>query len=161
MTTPFVHLNVHTEYSLVDGIARIEDLAEAVRQAGMPAVAMTDVSNVYAAIKFYRACLKAGIKPLFGVHLEVGEKDSGMPGGQIGLLCRNTESFQALSHLLTDIYTQPRSGHSLSVERERLQGIGKGLIGLSGGMDGDIGRALKAGHSREATVLLRRYQNIF
>ena len=69
MTTPFVHLNVHTEYSLVDGIARIEELAEAARQAGMPAVAMTDVSNVYAAIKFYRACLTAGIKPLFVVQL--------------------------------------------------------------------------------------------
>lgn len=161
MTTSFVHLNVHTEYSLLDGITRIEELAEAVGQAGMPAVAMTDVSNVYAAIKFYRACLKAEIKPLFGVHLEVGEKDSGMPAGQIGLLCRNNESFQALSHLLTDIYTQPRSGHSLSVERERLEGIGKGLIGLSGGVDGDVGRALVAGHAREATELLRRYQNIF
>ena len=161
MTTPFVHLNVHTEYSLVDGIARIEELAEAAGQAGMPAVAMTDVSNVYAAIKFYRACLAAGIKPLFGVHLEVGEKGSGMPAGQIGLLCRNNQSFQALSHLLTDIYTQPRSGHSLSVEREHLEGIGKDLIGLSGGMDGDIGRALIAGHAREAAELLRRYQKTF
>lgn len=64
MTTSFVHLNLHTEYSLVDGIVRIDELAEAAASAHMPAVAMTDVSNVYAAIKFYRSCVDAGIKPL-------------------------------------------------------------------------------------------------
>ena len=77
MTTSFVHLNLHTEYSLVDGIVRIKELAETGESAGMPAVAMTDVSNVYAAIKFYRACVNAGIKPLFGVHLDVAARGAG------------------------------------------------------------------------------------
>ena len=119
MTTSFVHLNLHTEYSLVDGIVRIDELAEAAASAHMPAVAMTDVSNVYAAIKFYRACVNAGIKPLFGVHLDVAARGAGEPVGRIGLLCRNNQGFKALSHLLTDIYTEPRSGHTLLVDRVR------------------------------------------
>ncbi len=161
MTTSFVHLNLHTEYSLVDGIVRIKELAEAVESAGMPAVAMTDVSNVYAAIKFYRACVNAGIKPLFGVHLDVAARGTGESVGRIGLLCRNNQGFKALSHLLTDIYTEPRSGHTLLVDRERLHPIAKDLIGLSGGIDGDIGRALIAGHPDQASELFRQYSAMF
>ncbi|HCL95049.1 MAG TPA: hypothetical protein DIC24_10555, partial [Gammaproteobacteria bacterium] len=89
VTTSFVHLNLHTEYSLVDGIVRLEELAEAAASAHMPAVAMTDVFNVYAAIKFYRSCVDAGIKPLFGVHLDVSDRGTGESAGRIGLLCRN------------------------------------------------------------------------
>ena len=161
MTTAFVHLNLHTEYSLVDGIVRIEALAETAALAGMPAVAMTDVSNVYAAIKFYRACVDAGIKPLFGVQLDVSDRGTGESAGRIGLLCRNNRGFKALSHLLTDIYTKPRSGHTLLVERERLRGIAKDLIGLSGGMDGDIGRSLIAGQADKASALFRQYSSMF
>ena len=85
---PFVHLNVHTEYSLVDGICRVRDLARAVREAGMPVVAMTDVSNLYATVKFYRACVEAGVKPLFGVQLDVTDGKQAKSAGQITLLCR-------------------------------------------------------------------------
>ena len=161
MTTSFVHLNLHTEYSLVDGIVRIDELAEAAASAHMPAVAMTDVSNVYAAIKFYRSCVDAGIKPLFGVHLDVSDRGGGESAGRIGLLCRNNRGFKALSHLLTDIYTEPRSGHTLLVERKRLEPIAKDLIGLSGGMDGDIGRALIAGHPDRALEFFRQYATMF
>ena len=161
MTTSFVHLNLHTEYSLVDGIVRLEELAEAAASAHMPAVAMTDVFNVYAAIKFYRSCVDAGIKPLFGVHLDVSDRGTGESAGRIGLLCRNNRGFKALSHLLTDVYTKPRSGHTLLVERERLEAIAKDLIALSGGMDGDIGRALIAGHPDKASELFRQYATMF
>ena len=161
MTTSFVHLNLHTEYSLVDGIVRIDELAEAAASAHMPAVAMTDVSNVYAAIKFYRSCVDAGIKPLFGVHLDISDRVGGKSAGRIGLLCRNNRGFKALSHLLTDIYTEPRSGHTLLVERKRLEPIAKDLIGLSGGMDGDIGRALIAGHPDRALEFFRQYATMF
>ena len=158
---PFVHLNVHTEYSLVDGICRVRDLARAVREAGMPAVAMTDVSNLYATVKFYRACVEAGIKPLFGVQLDVTDGKQAKSAGQITLLCRNNNGLRALSHLLTEIYTQPRSTQALSVDRTRLADCGADIIGLSGGMDGDIGRCLRSGLTEEATELLTKYQNIF
>ena len=158
---PFVHLNVHTEYSLVDGICRIRELAQAVREAGMPAVAMTDVSNLYATVKFYRACLDAGVKPLFGVQLDVTDGKQAKSSGQIGLLCRNNRGLRALSHLLTEIYTEPRSTHALAVARGRLVDFGSDMIGLSGGMDGDIGRCLRSGLIEEAAELLRKYQNVF
>ena len=160
-TPPFVHLNVHTEYSLVDGICRIQELAQAVREAGMPAVAMTDVSNLYATVKFYRTCLEAGVKPLFGVQLDVTGSKQEKSSGQITLLCRNNKGLRALSHLLTEIYTQPRSTQALSIDRTRLADFGADIIGLSGGMDGDIGRCLRSGLIGEATELLRQYQNIF
>ena len=132
-TPPFVHLNVHTEYSLVDGICRIRELAQAVRKAGMPAVAMTDVSNLYATVKFYRTCLEAGVKPLFGVQLDVTGSKQEKSSGQITLLCRNNKGLRALSHLLTEIYTQPRSTQALSIDRTRLADFGADIIGLSGG----------------------------
>jgi DNA polymerase-3 subunit alpha len=67
MTAPFVHLRLHTEYSLVDGLIRIKSLVKQVAAAGMPAVAVTDMSNLFALIKFYKAALSAGIKPIVGV----------------------------------------------------------------------------------------------
>jgi len=158
---PFVHLNVHTEYSLIDGISRIKDLASAVREAQMPAVAMTDVSNLYATVKFYRACLDAGVKPIFGVQLGVADRENDKTAGQLVLLCRNNRGFRALSHLLTEIYTQPRTAQGISVRRDRLAESGRDLIALSGGVEGDLGRCLRSGSTDEAAELVQRYQEIF
>ena len=127
----------------------------------MPAVAMTDVSNLYATVKFYRACLDAGIKPLFGVQLDVTDGKQDKPCGGIGLLCRNNKGLRSLSHLLTEMYTQPRSIQALAVARNRLADFGTDMIGLSGGMDGEIGRFLRSGLIAEAAELYRKYQNIF
>ena len=69
MSARFVHLRVHTEYSLVDGLIRVPELVKAVRAAGMPAVAVTDQSNLFGMVKFYRAALAAGVKPVVGVDL--------------------------------------------------------------------------------------------
>jgi DNA polymerase III alpha subunit len=71
MSAPFVHLRLHTEYSLVDGLIRIKSLVKQVAAAGMPAVAVTDMSNLFALIKFYKAALGAGIKPIVGVEVWV------------------------------------------------------------------------------------------
>jgi DNA polymerase III alpha subunit len=79
MTAPFVHLRLHTEYSLVDGLIRIKSLVKQVVAAGMPAVAVTDMSNLFALIKFYKAALGAGIKPIVGVEV-VGATGRRRPG---------------------------------------------------------------------------------
>jgi DNA polymerase-3 subunit alpha len=76
MSTGFVHLRVHTEYSLSDSVVRIADLVAAAAAAGMPAVAVTDQNNLFAMVKFYREALKCGIKPLIGVDLLVREEAS-------------------------------------------------------------------------------------
>jgi len=78
----FVHLNLHTEFSMVDSVVRIPALMKQVREQGMPAVAMTDFNNMFALVKFYRAALKAGIKPIMGVELVVRE-----PGGNRPCYC--------------------------------------------------------------------------
>ena len=70
---PFVHLDIHTAYSLGEGIVRVEELAKQASAAGMPAIGITDTLNVYAAVKFFQACLRYGVKPLLGVDVEVNE----------------------------------------------------------------------------------------
>ena len=127
----------------------------------MPAVAMTDVSNLYATVKFYRACLDAGVKPIFGVQLGVADRENDKTAGQLVLLCRNNRGFRALSHLLTEIYTQPRTAQGISVRRDRLAESGRDLIALSGGVEGDLGRCLRSGSTDEAAELVQRYQEIF
>ena len=68
---PFVHLHVHTEYSLVDGICRISNLIDQARMLHMPSIAITDMSNIYGVVKFYRRCVDRGIKPVIGVELAI------------------------------------------------------------------------------------------
>ncbi|MGD8484001.1 MAG: PHP domain-containing protein, partial [Thioalkalispiraceae bacterium] len=88
MQTPFVHLRVHTEYSLVDGIVRIKPLAQAAAAAGMPAIAVTDQCNLFSLVKFYRAAMAAGVKPIIGADLWLhNEHDINNPS-RIVLLCK-------------------------------------------------------------------------
>ena len=102
--TAFLHLDVHTEYSLGDSIVRVKELVETAKSMSMPAVAMTDLSNLYGGIKFIRACIDHGVKPLLGVDVEVIE-NNGMPQGRLILLCRNNAGYQHVCELLTNAYT--------------------------------------------------------
>ena len=147
---PFVHLNVHTEYSLVDGIARVKELAASVRDAHMPAVAMTDVSNMYAAVKFYRACKEASVKPLLGTEITVCGDADDRAKGQMILLCRNNNGLQRLGRLLTETYIRPRSSHGITVTRNELFDAADDLIVVSGGIDSDVAVLLRAGHPDQA-----------
>ena len=82
MTGAFVHLNVHTEYSLIDGLIRVDDLVHAAVTAGMPAVAITEQGNLFSAVKFYRAAEDAGIKPVIGVQIRLLDDKTGNPAGR-------------------------------------------------------------------------------
>ena len=158
---PFVHLNVHTEYSLVDGIARVKELAASVRDAHMPAVAMTDVSNMYAAVKFYRACKEASVKPLLGTEITVCGDVDDRAKGQMILLCRNNNGLQHLGRLLTETYVRPRSSHGITVKRSELFAAADDLIVVSGGIDSDVAGLLRAGHPEQALELLMQYRSAF
>lgn len=98
MTTPFVHLRLHTEYSLVDGLVRIKSLVKQVAAAGMPAVAVTDMSNLFALIKFYKAALGAGIKPIIGVEVWVRRGDEPT---RLVLLCQDLIGYRHLTRLVS------------------------------------------------------------
>ena len=156
----FVHLNVHTEYSLSEGIARIKDLAIEVHSAGMPAVAMTDINNLYAAVKFYRSCLNAGVKPLFGVELTLGAVTPVDPGGKIILLCLSNRGFKGVSELLTQLYTQPREGRELIASLNQIESVADDVIALTG-FEGAIGALIRSGHVSESLQVAEKLIQVF
>jgi DNA polymerase III subunit alpha len=158
--TPFVHLSLHTEYSLLDSTIRIDALMEAVRAAGMPAVALTDQSNLFALVKFYKEALKLGIKPLIGVDLRIAEGVQSEPS-RLLLLCQNEQGYRNLTELVSRGYLQGQRNGVPQVERNWLESLNGGLIALSGGVRGDIGRALIAQRRQEAESALDYWRALF
>ncbi len=170
MSRSFVHLHNHSEYSLLDGSCRLEELVETAREFGQPAVAITDHGNLFAALKFYRAARKAGVKPIIGVeaYMAVGsrlEKGGGPGAGRrkpyhhMILLARDYTGYGNLLKLVSLGYTEgfyykPR------IDREILAEHAEGLIGTSGCLGGEIPQLLLAGRKEEAEGTIRAYQEI-
>jgi DNA polymerase III subunit alpha len=156
----FVHLRLHTEYSLVDGIVRVPELMAAVSAAGMPAVALTDQSNLFAMVKFYKEALSAGVKPLIGVDAwirEAGERAA----SRIVFLCQDLEGYRHLTQLVTRSFLQGQQRGAPMLERSWLQrDVLQGLIVLSGGAEGDVGQALVRGRDDEASRRLAAWQDL-
>ncbi len=161
MEPSFVHLNLHTEYSLVDGLIRIKPLVSAVAEAGMPAVAVTDQSNLFSMVKFYRAAQAAGVKPLVGVDLHLRPEEESEPPARVLLLCRTWEGYRNLTELVSRSYLEGQHRNIPMIERQWLEGHTRGLIALSGGRQGEVGRALLAGRVEEAESLARWWAGHF
>jgi DNA polymerase-3 subunit alpha len=153
--TGFVHLRLHTEYSLIDGIVRMPELMTAVASAGMPAVALTDQSNLFAMVKFYKDAQQAGVKPLIGVDAWIREAAERAPPTRLVLLCQNLTGYRHLTQLVTRSYLEGQQRGAPMIERAWLtaESLG-GLVVLSGGPDGDIGRAIARGREDEAARCL-------
>ena len=161
MLTGFVHLRLHTEYSLVDGIVRVPELMAGVAAAGMPAVAMTDQSNLFAMVKFYKEALSAGVKPLVGVDAWIREAGERAAPTRIVLLCQNLIGYRNLTQLVTRSYLEGQQRSAPMMERAWLQRETlRGLIVLSGGPQGDIGSAVARGRDDEAARCLARWQEL-
>ena len=109
-TNQFIHLHLHTEYSLVDGICRISNLVDRAYSLRMPALAITDISNIYGAIKFYQGCHSRGIKPLIGSELAIGKPNKLGTVPQIVVLCKNNDGYRLLCEVLSDMHTAHVSG---------------------------------------------------
>lgn len=149
----FVHLHLHTEYSLADGLVRIKPLMAAVASAGMPALALTDWHNLFAMVKFYRAALARGIKPIIGVDTQVAGFKQDEPPQRVILLCKDQRGYRNLTRLITRGYREGQHGGGLMLERDWIAEAREGLIALSGAGDGDVGNALLSGN----TALAHRY----
>jgi DNA polymerase-3 subunit alpha len=158
---PFVQLHVHTEYSLVDGICRITNLIEQARMFRMPSIAITDISNIYGVVKFYRRCAERGIKPIIGVELTIATEKGVGSRPTIVLLCRNNQGYRFLCELLTRLHTESRSSAELTVKKEDLAEGGEFLIALSGGLHGDVGQALLTDDYVQAQALIQDYRDLF
>ncbi|MCF6337086.1 MAG: DNA polymerase III subunit alpha [Gammaproteobacteria bacterium] len=161
MSFAFVHLRLHTEYSLVDGLVRIKPLAKAVADKGMPAVAVTDQSNLFAMVKFYRAAMAQGIKPIIGVDIWLANDDEPTQPHRLTLLCQNNAGYRNLTELVSRTYTEGQHRGIPVLQPEWLEGHCDGLIALSGGREGDVGRALLAGDTARVQVCLSRWQQLF
>jgi DNA polymerase-3 subunit alpha len=157
----FVHLRLHTEYSLVDGVVRVPELMAAVAAAGMPAVGLTDQSNLFAMVKFFKEALAAGVKPLIGVDALIRETGERMPPSRAVFLCQNLAGYRRLTELVTRSYLEGQQRGGPLLERAWLRRDAlEGLIVLSGGMEGDIGRALARGREDEAIRCLDAWREL-
>ena len=148
----FVHLRVHSEYSLVDSVVRVDALVGKVRDRGMSAVALTDLSNVSALVKFYRAAVDAGVKPIVGADVWIAETPEDSEPARLTLLCANLEGYKNLSQLLTRSHSLT-PGHSRILKQWLSPAALEGLLALSGAERGELGRALIR-HRRERAVVV-------
>ncbi len=163
----FVHLHVHSHYSLLDGLAKIPDLVKTAKEQGAEAMALTDHGSLYGAIEFYVECKKAGIKPIIGMeayiapralHLKNGKQDS--KNFHVTLLSQNHQGYKNLMTLSTigfldGFYYKPR------IDRNVLRKYSEGIICLSGCPSGEIRRALEKEDIEKARELTAEYKDIF
>jgi DNA polymerase III subunit alpha len=164
----FVHLHVHTHYSLLDGLTQIDPLVAKVKEHGMDAVAITDHGAMYGAIEFYQACKKKDIKPLIGMEAYVAPKSRFEKSGRGGendtshltLIAKNIAGYRNLMKLATKaslegFYYKPRVDHELLAE------FGEGIIALSGCINGEIPKAVLGGDLSRARDLVKKYKSYF
>src|SRR5579871_447249 len=162
MNPGFVHLRLHTEYSLIDSVVRVPQLIESVVAAGMPAVAVTDQSNLFAMVKFYRSALARGVKPLIGVDLLVRESGDRAVGQRLSLLCQSETGYRNITRLLTRAYLEGQHRGIPWVDPRWLSRESVvGLIALSCATEGDVGRALANARERDAEAALERWLAVF
>ena len=140
--TDFVHLRLHTEYSLVDGLVRVKPLVNRVVELGMPAVAITDVCNFYGLIKVHKAAFAAGPQPIFGVDLMVMDAEDAEQAWPICLLAMDQQGYHNLTQLISRAYTEGQHLGVPFVKKAWLADCAGGIIALSAGAAGDVGRAL-------------------
>jgi DNA polymerase-3 subunit alpha len=161
----FVHLRLHSEYSITDGLTRIDEAIAQAADDGQPALAITDLANLFGMVKFYTAARGKGVKPIVGCDIWIGDEDSGDKHNdpvRLLLLVRNRAGYLRLCELLSAAYLAPRRHGRAEITRTQLsQGDNSGLIALSGGPLGDIGQLLAAGKLDQADVRAQAWAQVF
>ncbi|TBR71718.1 MAG: DNA polymerase III subunit alpha [Burkholderiaceae bacterium] len=158
----FVHLRLHTEFSVVDGTNRVDEIVQAAAGDGQPALAITDLGNLFGAIKFYKAAREAGVKPLIGaeIFLEgLGADPAAL--SRLVLLVQNRQGYLNLSELLARAWTQNVVRAQAVVKLAWLTELGEGLIVLSGAQAGPVGQALVQGDSARARAAALQLAALF
>ena len=148
----FVHLRIHTEFSVVDGTNRIDEITAAAARDRQPALAISDLCNLFGTVKFYKAARSHGVKPLIAadVWVQVPGKDSAAPPARLLLLAQNHRGYLNLSELLTRAWTRGVVRDQAIISLDWLSELNEGLIALSGAQRGAIGQALVQGDDARA-----------
>ena len=161
MPSPFVHLHLHSEFSLVDGTVRIKPLIKKALELGMPAIAITDQHNLFALVKFYRAAEAAGIKPIIGADVLLRHPDNPDHVSRLVLLCQDRTGYLNLCELLSRGYTEGQHHGIPYLRNDWIARYADGLIALSAGREGDIGQALLNNHPKRARQLAEDWMRVF
>ncbi len=168
MSSPrFVHLRLHSEYSVTDGLLRIDDAVKRAAADGMPALALTDLANLFGMVKFYSAARDRGLKPIIGCDVWVAEEADAAAdptretAARLLLLAKNRAGYLRLCELLSSAYLRPRRHGRAEIARGAFHGDNSGLIALSGAQLGEIGQWLAADKADKAAEAARRWAALF
>ena len=159
MSTSFVHLRVHSEFSLIDGLVRVGPLMKSVASADMPAVAITDRNNFFGLIKAYKAAEREGVKLIVGADFELLEADDRR--SQITFLAQNHTGYRNLTVLISRAYQEGQILGRPLLRRDWIESHSEGLLVLSGGRNGDVGQHLLAGRASDAEQALSWWTSRF
>lgn len=158
----FVHLRCHSEYSIVDGIVRIDDYVKQAVSDQMPALALTDLSNLFGAIKFYKTARGKGVKPIVGCDIWLENTDNREQPSRLLLLCQSHAGYLTLCHLLSRAYLTNQYRGRAEFKRAWFSEVGtEGLLLLSGGLAGDVGHACTQGNLVLAKKLANEWHQLF
>ena len=161
MQPAFIHLRVHTEFSLVDGIVKIKPLIKRLTELNMPAIAVTDHANLFSLVKFYKAAQGIGIKPIAGADVLILNPEDPTTPYRLTLLVNNHIGYITLTELISKAYQEGQHLGVPMLRQEWIEANHAGLIALSGAMQGDIGKALLAENLEEAKRLAEQWGNLF
>ena len=156
----FVHLHVHSEYSLVDGIIRVNELVDQTLKHGYHSVALTDLTNLFGLIEFYRSARMNGIKPIVGSEIRVA-KDIDSISAPLVLLAMNKQGYINLTKLVSKAFVEGQVNGEPVVLFNWLEEFSDGLIALSGGMEGHIGNSVLAGNDQLSESRIDFFMKIF
>lgn len=151
---------MHTEYSLVDGLIKIDALANKLTELAMPAVAVTEQGNMFSAVKFYRSMLEHGIKPIIGAELKLADPSS-QEISDLVLLCQHADGYQNLTKLITRSYTEGQQRGVPVIQLDWLESNTEGLIALSAAERGSLGKAFLYQDKYSVEINLEKWMNLF
>lgn len=157
----FVHLNIHSEFSLINGICRIKPSVGRAKELGMSALAITDYSNLFGMVKFYSAAISNGVKPIVGADVMVQRDHENAVPNSLILLCQNQQGYLNLTRLISRAYVEGQVDGVPIIARDWLDGEVDGLIALSGGLGGDVGQALLQEQAERAESFAQDWQELF
>ncbi|RDX38611.1 DNA polymerase III subunit alpha [Vibrio campbellii] len=157
----FIHLRVHSDFSMVDGINKVPPLVKKVAELGMPAMALTDFTNLCGLVKYYGTAHGSGVKPIIGADFKMQSGEFGEELTQLTLLAANNEGYKNLTLLISKAYLRGHVQHQPVLDKAWLAELSGGLIVLSGAKNGEIGKALLKGNRKVVDSCVEFYNQYF
>lgn len=157
----FIHLRIHSDFSMVDGINKVPPLVKKVAELGMPAMALTDFTNLCGLVKYYGTAHGSGVKPIIGADFKMQSDEFGEELTQLTLLAANNEGYKNLTLLISKAYLRGHVQHQPVLDKAWLAELSEGLIVLSGAKNGEIGKALLKGNRKVVDSCVEFYNQYF